>query len=135
MGGLNFLLRYLQTIGIVKITTLFSYGVMVNWLASHSSENILLTNNFLTWGNFMFSKNLKRQGVGRLAFELSIKRYTGQWITRVLVENTAALAFWKTVIAEVTNNNFELEKNLYGAKEMYFFKYSVVLKPNDDAVK
>ena len=76
-------------------------------------------------GQFFILRKFMGQGIGRKAFELSVSKFPGQWMTRVLIENTKALGFWKSVIAQATNNNYDVNSELYSDKEMYFFRYSI----------
>ena len=74
-------------------------------------------------GQFYILRKFKGHGVGREAFFKSLSCYKGKWLTRVLEKNTNAMEFWKRVIGESSNNNFELTLETYGKNDMYFFRY------------
>ncbi|WP_461534964.1 GNAT family N-acetyltransferase [Spongorhabdus nitratireducens] len=76
-------------------------------------------------GQFFILRKYKGMGVGRRAFELSVSTFPGQWLTRVLLENKPALAFWLSVIGQVTDNHFfraiETDEDL----PMHFIRYDI----------
>ncbi|WP_422475707.1 GNAT family N-acetyltransferase [Endozoicomonas sp. ALB032] len=76
-------------------------------------------------GQFFVLKKFKGQGVGRKAFELSVSKFPGRWITRVLTKNKKALAFWTSVIGKTTKNNFVLKREVDVDLEMDFFRYTI----------
>jgi predicted acetyltransferase len=45
-------------------------------------------------------------GVGKEAFRLAVTERPGYWQTRVMLENTAALRFWRSAIASVSGGEF-----------------------------
>lgn len=81
--------------------------------------------SFFDIGQFFVLRKHKGKGVGRKAFELSVSMFPGQWVTRVLIENTGALCFWRSVIGTATGNHFILNKELDRDKEMHFFRYTI----------
>ena len=57
-------------------------------------------------GEFFILRKFRRRGVGRrAAFEL-FDRLPGRWEVRVLVDNAAALAFWRAVLDRYTGGAF-----------------------------
>jgi predicted acetyltransferase len=76
-------------------------------------------------GQFFVLRKYKHLGVGREAFKLSVNKYPGRWITRVLPNNEGAYKFWEKVISEVTAELPVVRKELYMGKEMIYFYYNV----------
>ncbi len=76
-------------------------------------------------GQFFVMRKFKRQGVGSRAFQLCVARHPGPWQTRVLPDNTGALAFWKKTIGEVCGNNVQIKSEPYRNRDMLFIRYVV----------
>lgn len=76
-------------------------------------------------GQFFILRKYKGQGIGRKAFELTVNKHPGQWITRVLPDNTGAYEFWDKVISECSTEVVDIRKELYLNKEMVFFYYNI----------
>ena len=76
-------------------------------------------------GQFFVLRKYKRQGVGATAFGKSVSKFPGKWLTRVLPENTGALAFWQTVISAVAAEPLTVSTENYGDKVMKFIRYTV----------
>jgi len=79
-------------------------------------------------GQFFVLRKFKGQGVGRAAFNLSVSRFPGRWITRVLKENRAALRFWTAVVSEYTGGEYILQEENDVDLIMDFLRYSVVIE-------
>lgn len=74
---------------------------------------------------FFIMRKFKGKGIGRQAFLLSVKKYPGKWLTRVLENNAGSLIFWTTVIEELTDGNFTQNVEDYEGNKMYFLRYEV----------
>lgn len=55
---------------------------------------------------FFVMRRYRRQGVGRIAAAILFDRFPGPWRVRQIHANTAAQAFWRSVIAAYTNGDF-----------------------------
>lgn len=77
-------------------------------------------------GQFFILRKFKNMGVGKKAFELSVRKHPGKWITRVLTNNTGAYKFWEKVISEISTESVEIKKEMYMEKEMIFFNYYII---------
>lgn len=83
--------------------------------------------SFYDIGQFFVLRKFKGKGVGRKAFELSVSKYPGKWLTRVLTENKGAMYFWLKVISQITSGNYSVRERLYkGNILMNFIEYKVV---------
>ncbi|GGX52951.1 GNAT family N-acetyltransferase [Saccharospirillum salsuginis] len=76
-------------------------------------------------GQFFVLRKFKQLGVGQAAFDLSVSRFPGQWITRVLTNNSGALAFWKKAIHRRANGPIQFRIEMDDDLEMHFFRYSI----------
>ncbi len=74
---------------------------------------------------FFVLKKFSRRGVGREAFKQSVAALPGSWITRVLLENKKALAFWLSVIPSVTDNKFVHSIEIDGDLPMHFIRFQI----------
>jgi len=74
---------------------------------------------------FFILRKFNRQGVGRSAFALCSKEYPGNWLVRVLKENTRGLAFWENVVGSITDGKFEHSYERDEGVEMHFFRFTV----------
>jgi len=55
---------------------------------------------------FFVARTVRRRGVGAAAARALFDRFGGRWEVRQTAQNTAALAFWRTVIANYTGGAF-----------------------------
>lgn len=76
-------------------------------------------------GQFFVLRKYKGLGIGRIAFNLSVRKFPGKWITRVLPTNDGAFKFWKKVISDVAVGCPVIKKEMYMGKEMIYFNYIV----------
>ena len=76
-------------------------------------------------GQFFVLRKFKRQRVGREAFKLSVSKTPGQWLTRVLLDNSGALKFWKRVIGEITDETYAVTQEMDGDVQMHFIRYEI----------
>jgi predicted acetyltransferase len=81
--------------------------------------------NYFDIGQFFILRKYKNKGVGKKAFQLSVRKHPGKWITRVLLNNTGAYNFWLNVISEISSENQKILKEKYYDNIMYFFYYDV----------
>ena len=58
-------------------------------------------------GEFFILRRYQKQGVGRLVAHHLFERFRGQWEVWEMKRNTSAQAFWKKVISEFTERQFE----------------------------
>jgi len=56
---------------------------------------------------FFVARTFRRRGVGRLAVELILNRFAGQWEITEYLRNPVAVAFWRRVVANYTNGRFQ----------------------------
>ncbi|WP_044619896.1 GNAT family N-acetyltransferase [Gynuella sunshinyii] len=76
-------------------------------------------------GQFFVLRKYKRQGVGTVAFRLSVGQFPGFWLTRVLPDNIGALRFWRKVISDISVQKPVENQEDYGDKKMMFIRYEV----------
>ena len=76
-------------------------------------------------GQFFVLRKFKRQKVGHEAFKLSVAKTPGQWLTRIVHENTGALKFWKRVIGEITDETYAITSEMYDDAKMHFIRYEI----------
>ena len=74
---------------------------------------------------FFVLKKFSRRGVGREAFKQSVAALPGSWITRVLLDNKKALAFWLSVIPSMTDNKFFHTIEIDGDLPMHFIRFKI----------
>lgn len=110
-----------------KLPNHFPYYIYANGeLAGFSLiRNYPGREKFFDIGQFYVLRKFKGQGVGKKAFELSVKKHPGEWITRVLPNNTGAFKFWTKAINSISETSSQIVRELYNNKEMDFFYYSV----------
>lgn len=60
---------------------------------------------------FFVLRKFKGQGVGKAAAAKVISIFPGKWQIRVLLENAAALSFWKSAIFNIVGNEYRLSKS------------------------
>jgi predicted acetyltransferase len=56
---------------------------------------------------FFVMNVFRRKGIGEVAARRLFALFPGQWEIAVLRENTPAIAFWRSVVASVSNGTFE----------------------------
>ena len=76
-------------------------------------------------GHFFIHSNFKGKGLGRKAFLLTLEIFSGNWLTRVLIENQGAFQFWKKIISEKTKGNYLISQELDEELNMHFIRYTV----------
>lgn len=81
--------------------------------------------NLYDMGQFFILNDFKGKGVGRKAFQLTLARFPGNWLTRVIVENKAAFQFWEKVIAAATQGNYLFSKERDEDLHMIFIRYTI----------
>jgi len=85
-------------------------------------------------GEFFVLRKFKRRGIGREAAYRLFDRFQGEWLVRVLDENTGALCFWEAVIDEYTQDDHQRCSETYecphsGTWPMQFFRFRCRLSP------
>jgi predicted acetyltransferase len=58
-------------------------------------------------GEFFVLRKYQRQGVGRIVAHRLFSRFQGVWEVRQMDANLPAQAFWKRIVSEYTNGQFE----------------------------
>ena len=82
---------------------------------------------YLDIGQFFILRKFKRKGIGREAFKLSVSKFPGKWLTRVLPENEGAVKFWLNVISDITKENYCMTSEFYGENVlMHFIRYEII---------
>ena len=56
---------------------------------------------------FFVSRKIRRRGVGRLAVELILNRFSGRWEITEYLRNPVAVAFWRRVVANYTHGKYQ----------------------------
>jgi len=68
-------------------------------------------------------RRYRRSGVGRKAAHLLWDRYPGHWSVRVFDRNTAALDFWRGVIADYAGSSVQPRRVEYNGKQWQVFEF------------
>jgi predicted acetyltransferase len=55
---------------------------------------------------FFVARPYRHRGLGRVAAEATLRRYSGRWNLAVVDANTGAFAFWRAVVAELTGGDY-----------------------------
>jgi len=76
-------------------------------------------------GEFFVKDKFKGKGIGREAFNLTLAKFPGPWLVRVLTGNTPAFAFWKKIIADKTREQFKLTLEPDPNTQKHFFRFTV----------
>ena len=84
----------------MKITDRLAGFVLLN----HHSITV---ENANTIAEFFVMRKYRRQGLGSQAAREVFDKLPGEWEVRELSENTAAHAFWRTVIGEYTDGRYQ----------------------------
>ena len=59
---------------------------------------------------FFVLRKFKGQGVCKEALAQVVSVFTGKWQIRVLLENSAALYFWKSAVSRIVGDKFRVTK-------------------------
>ena len=79
-------------------------------------------NNYYEIGEFFILDNYRKLGAGKyMALEM-FKKYHGKWEIRTLLKNTIAQDFWRKIIKEYTNNNFEETLIRNNSRHAFYFE-------------
>ena len=86
-------------------------------------------------GEFFVLRKFKRRGIGRQAARRLFDRFPGEWLVRVLDDNSGALRFWEAVIGEYTQGNLQRRSETYecphsGRWPMQFFRFRCRDRPS-----
>ena len=74
---------------------------------------------------FFVLRKFKGMGVGKEAFRLAVTARPGRWQTRVMLENTAALKFWRSVINSVSTSFVSEHIMADDDLDMHFILYHI----------
>lgn len=66
-------------------------------------------------GEFFILRKFRRAGVGRIAAHALFDRFPGRWEVRELPANRPAQAFWRRIIGEYTQGDFEDAEEFFEA--------------------
>ena len=83
------------------------YGVPAGSILILADKNHLPDGVDFELLDFYITPKYRRQGVGKAAARLAFDLHHGDWQVFELARNTPALKFWRAVISEYTNNNFQ----------------------------
>lgn len=70
----------------------------VNWLPENDGAHSM--------AEFFVLKKYRRRGIGTVAAQYVINRFSGKWEIRILRENQPAIQFWREVINNLTSGQF-----------------------------
>ncbi len=68
---------------------------------------------------FFIARSWRRRGIGSEAVRLLFDRFAGQWLISEHVRNTAAVQFWRRVVAAYTRGRYQ-ERILNGEVQQHF---------------
>jgi predicted acetyltransferase len=69
--------------------------------------------------DFYIAPPYRRAGVGRRAAQLAFGLHSGEWIVYQLQKNEPAKAFWRAVIGEYTNENYDESESDYDVSQQF----------------
>jgi predicted acetyltransferase len=56
---------------------------------------------------FFVGRTHRRRGIGRLAVELILNRFSGRWEITEYLRNPVAVSFWRRVVASYTKGKYQ----------------------------
>jgi predicted acetyltransferase len=68
---------------------------------------------------FFIARTRRRLGIGRVAVQLILNRFAGRWEISEFQRNTAAVSFWRRVVAAYTHGKYQ-ERLLNGEVRQVF---------------
>ncbi|MDB5178578.1 MAG: putative phosphoribulokinase [Patescibacteria group bacterium] len=71
------------------------------------NKHTLIEENAHSIAEFYVVPNSRRQGIGERAAELAFRKFPGKWEVAQMEANQLAIRFWRNVIGEVTNGEYE----------------------------
>jgi len=74
---------------------------------------------------FFVLRKFKGQGIGKKSLQLIVTLFPGEWQIRVLIENSGALAFWKSAVANIVGDNYQQCKAMDFDLLMHFLSFEV----------
>lgn len=74
---------------------------------------------------FFILRKFQGMGIGKEAFRLAVADRPGLWQTRIMLENTSALNFWRSAITSASGDLCKEEIRLDDDLEMYFITYKI----------
>lgn len=75
---------------------------------------------------FFIIRRFRGMGVAKEAFRLAESDRPGLWQTRVMLENTSALQFWRSAVNSVSEGNFQERILADYDLDMHFFLYEII---------
>jgi predicted acetyltransferase len=75
---------------------------------------------------FFILKKYQGKGIGKQVLQQLVMLYKGAWQIRVLLENTAALYFWKAAVANVVGTVFALSTDIDIDLQMHFIRFEAM---------
>jgi len=74
---------------------------------------------------FFILRKFRGMGVAKQAFRLAVASKPGLWQTRVMLENTVALPFWRSAISAVSHGEVSEQIQADDDLEMHFLFYEI----------
>jgi predicted acetyltransferase len=72
---------------------------------------------------FFVVRRFRRNGFGRRMAALLWNEHPGEWLVRVLVANTAAVAFWQAAISDYSCGLYEDQTRIVNERPWRFFRF------------
>ncbi len=85
---------------------LHAAGALAGFAIVDTSSRLSGDKGVFDMAEFFVARTVRRRGVGAAAARALFDRFGGRWEVRQTARNTAALAFWRTVIADYTGGAF-----------------------------
>ncbi|MCP4754899.1 MAG: GNAT family N-acetyltransferase [Proteobacteria bacterium] len=92
---------------VVRVNTKLAGFVLLN-------RHTFLIENALAVGEFFIVRKYRRQGIGRKTAMMIFNKFPGAWEIRQTKNNTGAQKFWKDIVREYTNGDFQEYENAVG---------------------
>lgn len=78
--------------------------------------------NMYEIGEFFVLNKYRRNKIGKFMAKKVFEKYQGNWEVRTLLKNKRAQEFWKNVIKEYTDNNYEERLIRDNSRYAFYFK-------------
>lgn len=78
--------------------------------------------NMYEIGEFFVLNKYRRNNAGKFMAKKVFEKYQGNWEVRTLLKNKRAQEFWKNVIKEYTDNNYEERLIRDNSRYAFYFK-------------
>jgi len=73
---------------------------------------------------FFVIRRYRRNGLGRKMAETLWNQRPGEWLVRVLEENTPAVGFWRETIARYSGNRYREESRIVNGRSWLFLRFA-----------